>query len=183
MLKKLIGELAELRQYFKKERQFKLKELSSQLIEEASLNNDYFKALMAVIAYSLFKLSSKAHVRKNPKWKPAQLEIITHLDSALALLNERDFKRAELELRNAVDKISRVDAEISNYAKGIFGKAKTKMASSAYSFGLSLGQAASLTGADRKELMNYIGITKMHEEAGISVGIEARLSVLREELS
>jgi len=183
LLKKLVGELSGIRQSFKREKPFKLKELSSQLIEEASLNNDYFKALMAVIAYSLFKLSSKGHIRKSPKWRPAQDEIIAHLDNAIALLGEKKFNEAEQELHNAVDKISRIDSEISNYAKGIFEKAKTKMASSAYSFGLSLGQAAYLTGADRKELMNYIGITKMHEEAGVSIGISERLNSLREEIS
>lgn len=183
MLQKLIGQLVELRQSFKKEKQFKLKELSAELIKQAALTNDYFKALMSLIAYSLYKLSSKTHVRKNPKWKLARTEILSHLDAAIGLLEKHDFRNAEEELRDAVEHISKADSEISNYAKGIFEKSKTKMASSAYSFGLSLGQAAWLTGADKKDLMNYIGVTKMHEEAGISLGISERLKNLKGALS
>ena len=167
MLKKLIGQLAELRQAFKKEKQFKLKALSTELIEEAALTNDYFKALMSLIAYSLYKLSSKEHIRKSPKWKPASSEVLLHLDKAIELLQNHDFRNAEQELHNAVEKISRADSEISNYAKGVFEKAKTKMASSAYAMGLSLSQAASLTGADKKELLNYIGITKMQDRKSV----------------
>jgi len=49
------------------------------------------------------------------------------------------------------------------------------MASSAYAFGLSLGSAADLTGADSKELMQYIGATKIHDEEEIELNISQRI--------
>ncbi len=87
------------------------------------------------------------------------------------------------ELQKAVEDISKIDSEMSNYAIAVFDKAKTKLASTAYSFGLSLEQAAALTGAGRKELLNYIGATRMHDEAGVSLGISERLKKLKEVLS
>lgn len=183
MLKRLIEEAVDLRQFFKKEKAFRLKELSAELIRESALHDDKFKALMALIAYSLFKLESKTHIKKSQKWPSAKERILKHLDNAILELRQKRFKDSETELQNAVEDISRIDSEISNYALNVFEKAKTKLASTAYSFGLSLSQAAMLTGADKKNLLNYIGFTKMHDEAGVSIGINERLKALKEVLS
>jgi len=172
-----------LRQDFAKAKPFRLKALSKELIEEAALNNDKLKALMALIAYSLYKLCSKAHVLESPKWKFAREQILQHLDKGIVELRAKKFKEFELELQKAVEDISKIDSEISNYAVAVFEKAKTKLASTAYSFGLSLGQAAALTGAGKKDLLNYIGFTKMHDEAGVSLGISERLKKLKEVLA
>ena len=43
-------------------------------------------------------------------------------------------------------------------------KARIKQASRAYSMGLSLGEAASLTGANKTQLLRYIGSTKIHDQ-------------------
>ncbi|HIH21575.1 MAG: hypothetical protein J4478_01205 [Candidatus Diapherotrites archaeon] len=183
MLKKLIQESESLRQLFKRNKHFKLKDLSRQLIEEAALSDDRLKALMALIAYSLYKLSSKGHITKNPKWDFAKKEILQHLDKAVQELKSKDFREFESQLRLAVESISRIDSEISNYAHSTFEKARAKLASNAYALGLSLGQAAALTGADKKDLLNYIGFTRMHDEAGVGLGIKERLKNLEEVLS
>jgi hypothetical protein len=71
---------------------------------------------------------------------------------------------------------------MGNYVSNLYEKARIKMASSAYGLGLSLSQAAMLTGADKKQLLNYIGITKMHDEIKETKGIASRIKSLKKAL-
>ena len=57
-----------------------------------------------------------------------------------------------------------------------------KYASDAYFLGASLGQAAALTGADKKTLLEYIGATKLHDKEERGKGIAERLKALKKAL-
>ena len=83
-------------------------------------------------------------------------------------------------LKKVIQNITRIDSELGNYAIGIYEKAKVKEASLAYSYGLSIAQAADLTGADKKELQSYIGATTMHDEEPEIKNITIRVRELKE---
>ncbi|MEM4327213.1 MAG: hypothetical protein QXZ13_03555, partial [Candidatus Diapherotrites archaeon] len=89
---------------------------------------------------------------------------------------KRAFKK---HLKETIEKIEEIDQNLSHYAKAMYEKAKIKQASTAYALGLSLSQAATLTGANKKELQKYIGITRIHDEEPYKESIAERLSVLR----
>ena len=159
-----------------------LKSLGNSLIGEAALRNDKDAALLSVISYSLYKMLTKEHFTRDPVWKKVTQTLNSSLLQALDAAKRNDTSDFSKNLANSIEKIERVDNELSNYARNIFEKAKIKQASSAYAAGLSLKLAAELTGADSKDLQKYIGATRIHDEQPGTKNIEQRMRSLREVL-
>ena len=148
-----------------------------------AVENDPELALVSVVAYCLYKMASKNHFVKNRRW-PRVVEIILgNLKKGRSAAEQGDEARFTRNLASIVGEIQFIDHELSNYAKDLFEKAKIKQASTAYAAGVSLSQAAALTGADRKELQKYIGITRIHDEQEPLYSIQERLAKMRELLN
>lgn len=152
-----------------------LKKIVNDSIRDASLASDKRLAEIAVIAYALMKISSKEHIANSSNWGHARKKILEHLEDAKFSLLKGDEKKFESDLNRIRESVSSVDYELGHYITDSINKARLKMASSAYAFGLSLGSAADLTGADSKELMQYIGATKIHDEEEIELNITQRI--------
>ncbi|HLC93044.1 MAG TPA: hypothetical protein VJH23_05040 [archaeon] len=156
-----------------------LKRLGNDFIEEAAETNDTSLARLSVISYALYKILSKDHFVKNKGWGAISRNISAELLKAARALEKNDIGAFARSIDNAVKSIEGIDDELSNYAKNIYEKARIKQASTAYAAGLSLNQAAALTGADSKEVQKYIGFTRIHDEQPVHMGIEARMKMLR----
>ncbi len=165
---------------FRGQRLQDLKRLGNDFIEQAAQNNDSPLARLSVIAYSLYKMLSKDHFLRSPQWGTISQKIGTALLDAKTALEKNNRVAFDESLELAIKSISGLDRDLSNFAKNIYEKAKIKQASTAYAMGLSLRQAASLTGADSKELQKYIGSTRIHDEHPAGMGITARMEMLRE---
>ena len=178
----LLKRLETLADAFREERALDLKRIGSKSIREAAERGDTWMAKLSVISYSLYKMLSKDHFVKSPRWGEISRNIKSEIAKASEALEGNDLEAFNTSIDNAVKSIERTDDELSNFAKNIYGKARIKQASTAYAIGLSLNQAASLTGADRKELQKYIGFTRIHDEQPAHVGIGERMKMLREML-
>jgi len=161
---KMMDFISRTRKSFLAGNSMKLKEVSNEATSEAVISGDATFARIAVVVYSLGKLSSKQHVVESTKWgsmKKAILDALNRLEDMLRKNKIPEFVKAagsfEQEVRG-------VDNELSNYVRNIIDKARIKVSSSAYAQGLSLSKAAELTGANKTDLQNYIGITKIHDE-------------------
>jgi len=179
MFKPLSYDLVEVKTLFLSSRLFDLRGLGNRLIREASVENNYGKAELGVISYALHKIETKQHFVNNPKWGMVRGAIAKHLESAIFAAKQQNEKLLLDSLKGVVKSIVGIDDELGNYATGIYEKAKVKQASLAYSYGLSISQAADLTGADKKELQSYIGFTTMHDEEDEPQSITQRVSDLR----
>lgn len=157
-----------------------LRGISSRLVREAALANDYAKAELGVIAYALHKIETKPHFIKSPLWGKIKQSIITHFARAGDAANMNKKEALIGELKEIIKDITAIDNELGNFAQGIYEKSKVKQASLAYSYGLSIAQSAALTGADQKELQSYIGFTTMHDEESEILSIGERVKNLRE---
>ncbi len=179
-MKPLSFDIEETLRLFDKKKIMDLRGISNRLVREAALSNDYSKAELGTIAYALHKIETKSHFVRNPQWGKVKQEISSHLNQA-ALAAKED-KREELmeALKTIIKNIMEIDNELGNYAQNIYEKAKVKQASQAYSYGLSISQAASLTGADQKELQSYIGFTTMHDEEPEAKNIKQRVNELKQ---
>jgi len=104
--------------------------------------------------------------------------IIFSLKKASDHLKNKNFNEFKKELDHISDKVFRVDASMGHYTANLYEKAKIKQASRAYAFGLSLMQAVNLTGANEKELLFYIGGTKIHDKEKSIKGINERKKLL-----
>lgn len=179
MNKRLFQALKEMEEYFSTSKVMEIRVLSNRLMDEAAIENDHVMAEVALVGYSLHKLSTKAHIVGHDKWIRVKRNVLASLEKAGKALKEN--KKAEFEktINGIVKDITRIDAELGNFVQGLYEKARIKYAVSAYSLGLSLSQAAALTGARKDNVLSYIGATKISDREEIGMGIEARLKKLR----
>jgi hypothetical protein len=182
MLSKITERIREIRNAFEQENIIELRILGNKSIGEAAYHSDKLFAELSIIAYSLHKMSIKTHITKSPKWEKIKKTILLTLDDAIEELEKKNIPGFEEALENIGTKLFETDKEMGNYVSNLYEKARIKMASSAYGLGLSLSQAAMLTGADKKQLLNYIGITKMHDEIKETKGIASRIKSLKKAL-
>ena len=179
MLRAMGQKVNHLRTAFQIEDTIALKESSQDCLQSAAMLNDQNYASLALIGYSLNKLVSKRHIVIDKKWANIKAKIMRELDLAAYSLSREKPKAFGKSLDTIIEIVTEVDNEFGRYAIGIEEKARLKMASAAYGLGLSLSQASELTGAQKEDVQGYIGWTKMHDEEGRTMGIEARLRPLR----
>ena len=179
-MKSLSFDVEEVLKLFEEKKVFDLRGISSRLVREASIGNDYAKAELGIIAYALHKIESKQHFVNSPQWGRLKQTVKENLRNAKSSLEQNNTKQFLESLKKVIQNITKIDSELGNYATGIYEKAKVKEASLAYSYGLSIAQAADLTGADKKELQSYIGSTTMHDEEPEIKNITIRVKELRE---
>ncbi|MDD2531834.1 MAG: hypothetical protein PHY04_04070 [Candidatus ainarchaeum sp.] len=179
-MKSLEFDVGEVLKLFESNKVFELRGLSSRVVREASLNNDYAKAELGVIAYALHKIESKQHFVKSPQWGRLKQSVKTDLRNAQIAIKQNNTKAFLESLKKVIQHITKIDSQLGNYAIGIYDKAKIKEASLAYSYGLSIAQSAQLTGADKKELQEYIGATTMHDEELETKNLSQRVKELKE---
>jgi hypothetical protein len=157
--------------------------MSSRLIREAAMQNDYAKAELGVITYALHKIETKPHFVHSPKWGKVKQAILENFNGAKNAVMTQNQEKFFASLKAIIQSITKIDDEIGNYAQNVYEKAKVKQASLAYSYGLSIAQAAALTGADQKEVQSYIGFTTMHDEEPESKSLTQRVKELKTLLS
>lgn len=178
-MKPLSFDIEEIQRLFDEKKLMDLRGISNRLMREASMGNDYGKAELSVIAYALHKMETKPHFIHNPKWGKVKQTIVGNLGNtgyAARQENQQSFLEG---LKKVIQSIRQIDDELGNFAQNIYDKAKVKQASLAYSYGLSIAQAAALTGADQKELQSYIGATTMHDEEPEAKNITQRVAELK----
>lgn len=179
----LIKRIEALSKAFQNGRFFEVKKIGKDSLKDAVIENNADLATVSVISYSLYKMLSKEKFTKSKRWPTITKIIVTALEKSLEALRKENMKAFKTNIENAINEIKIVDDELSNYVRNIFEKAKVKEASSAYALGLSIGQSAELTGADKAEVQKYIGFTRIHDEQAISRSLSQRLKNLKAELA
>ncbi|MCK4327341.1 MAG: hypothetical protein KAW41_02585 [Candidatus Diapherotrites archaeon] len=154
--------LEKLRKAFKAKNLTALKRISNQAIERAALTEDPEMVNISLIAYALYKLLSKPHVLESEQWEAFVKDVDADLAEGMALQEKGEAVGGLLE-KDIINDINKIDASLGNYVQDVIKKARMKQASRIYAMGLSLDKAIALTGADRFQLMSYIGATVIHE--------------------
>ncbi len=180
--KELFSFLKKVTLAFEKQDIFGLKEIANQAIENASLINNKRLASLALIAYCLHKMCSKQHIVRDGRWSEIKHDILFDLKKAEKSLEALDLDDFDHWIGEVIGSVKQTDEEIGNYVQNLFEKAKVKYASVAYSMGLSLGQAAALTGSGKKDLLRYIGITRISDRDTVTHGIGKRLRSLKRKM-
>ncbi|MFH1586761.1 MAG: hypothetical protein ABID38_02815 [Candidatus Diapherotrites archaeon] len=179
MDKMLMVKIGEIKDAFSKNRPFELKRLSNELIQGAVVDYDETMAELAIVAYSLNKLNSKEHIVNSKKWADAKKTIIESMDEMANAVEADDEGKFSEILKDLSQNVTEIDGELGNYVQNVYDKARVKMASNAYAMGLSLGQAAELTKADKKNLQSYIGNTLIHDRIAEKTSIGTRVEKLK----
>jgi len=182
MSRNLAHELNVVKDAFSKNKTFKLRQISNKILETAALYNDEELAEISIVAYCLHKLSSKDHIVKSDKWNSIKKNILSSIESAIKSLKKEREKDFEVALSKIILNVNKTDRKLGYYIQNLHDKARVKQASRAYSLGLSLSQAASLTKADKGKLLPYVGGTKIYDADKVELGIKERLKKLKQNL-
>ena len=176
---KLLKAVKALQQAFAESNIMGMRTLSNELIEDAAIENDKMLASVALIGYSLHKLSTKEHVVEHGKWAILKRRVLASLEKAANALQRNNLQEFEGTLNGIIRDIRAIDAQTGNFVQGLYEKAMVKYAADAYSLGLSLSQATELTGAEKDRVLEYIGATRISDREVPELGIRERLKKLR----
>ncbi|MBI5158558.1 hypothetical protein HY992_00375 [Candidatus Micrarchaeota archaeon] len=74
-----------------------------------------------------------------------------------------------------VARVGSVESRDRRYVRTVVEKARLKIASRLYAQGISLGNAAEITGVSKRDVAHYSGKTMVHDRAGVTKNITERL--------
>ncbi|GEM_PF-991327 len=138
-----------------------LREMSNKLIERAAITEDKNLVNLSLICYALSKLMKKPHIAESKKWQTFKTELNKDLEKEI----EKPIEKTDISqlLKEVLDDLATFDKTMGNYMMDIVDNARIKQGSRLYALGLSMGQAAQMTGTSKPAIQSYIGSTKIHE--------------------
>jgi len=160
----LVRKIIELRNAKDSSNIAKLKDVGSDFAEEAFVRNDARLVEFSIIAYSLAKFAEKPYIVGTPKWADFREEIDDHLGAIVDMLKKTPDANYLGETGAALHRINDLSATMGRFVSSLADKARIKAATQMYAHGASLGAAAKLAGADKRELSKYIGTTRIPEK-------------------
>ena len=137
----------------------RLKSLSNQTTNTASLTQDPDNIAVAVMVYSIGKILERDNYKSLRGWDAFYRIIISSLDRAIKDLTNGDipgFRKDFEMIRKAINKVS---GRLRKDIEDVFRKAQINKASRIYAHGISLAQTAKLLGITMYELADYAGRT------------------------
>lgn len=151
--------LEETKEAIKIENTARIKELSNQTTNTASLTQDPDNIAVAVMVYSISKIMERKDYRSLEGWESFYRILTTSLDRAIEDVrkdDERGFRSDFEMIRKAINKLS---GKLKKYIQEVFRSAEINKASRLYEHGISLEQTAKLLGVTMYELADYAGKT------------------------
>lgn len=165
------GELAEIGKMFKQKDIIGLRELSNRIIEEVFVSQDKEMVEVAVVAYSLSKIIGKPHFTKSPKWKKFEEHFLGEIEKKVP---------PNVIISEIMADVAEIDRNLGNYMNDTIQHTRAKQASRLYALGLSLSQASEICGADKAEVLRYVGLTKIAEREQMkSKSLQERMKTAR----
>lgn len=176
----MIEALDEAQKAFSKLDSNKLKAISDYTVHYAGIFQDSYSVSIAVIIYSLAKISEKRKFRAEKEWEKFRSDAMELLSDARTALQKDKMKEYLGHLKQLLAMIGKVDETFGNYVTEVIEKAKIKKGFAVYEHGLSVGRAAELMGVSPWELMDYLGQTKLVDEMPMmTIPVSERLETAR----
>jgi hypothetical protein len=136
----------------------KIKALSNQTINTASLTHDPDNIAVAVIIYSLSKIIERDYT-KLPGWKNFYKIYLNSINKIIISLKKNKDEEVRLNLKLIRQAMGKLSGKLKVYIQDIFRKAKINKASRIYEHGISMEKTAKLLGVSMFELASYAGQT------------------------
>ncbi len=174
--------LEETKEALKDKNSAKIKSLSNQTTNTASLTQDGDNIAVAVIVYALSKIIEREDYQQLPGWKKFYEITMLSLEHSIKDLkdkNEISFRKNFASIRNAISKLS---GKLKIYIQEVIKNAQVNKASRIHEHGISVEQTAQLLGVNRYELAEYIGRTGISEVPGTKTMTAKKRVKLAEEI-
>ncbi len=153
-----------LRAAFEKNNIPELKRLSEEFAGDAFIHYKKENVQLSIVAYCCAKFLEKPYILADPSWSGFRKNLLSLLDKALEDWSAGKQEQAFARISKSLSLIESLGEELGRFVFGIIEKAKIKAGAEIYARGASLGTAAELSGAEKKELSSYISATRMPEK-------------------
>lgn len=137
----------------------KIRNLSNQTINTASLTQDPDNIAVAVIVYALSKIVEREDYRNLPGWNNFHKIIHSSLEHAIIDLKEDRREKFRKHLGTIREYIGKLSGKLKVYIEEVFRRAQINKASRLYAHGISMEHTAKLLGISLFELAEYAGNT------------------------
>ncbi len=151
--------LKETRDALEKNDSFKIRGLSNQTINTASLTQDVDNIAVAVMVYSLSKIIERIDYRQLPGWKKFYKNVIIYLDKSIKDIENEDYDKFREDFKMIRRGVENLSGKLKKYIKEVLRVAEINKASRIYEHGISMEQTANLLGINQYELAEYVGKT------------------------
>lgn len=171
----------ETKEAIKRQDSAKIKSLSNQTINTASLTHDPDNIAVAIVIYSLSKILERDNYKVLPGWNNFYNLYIKSIDNIISSLKENDDKKVRENLRLIRQAIGKLSGKLKEYIQDLFRKAKINKASKIYEHGISMEKTAELLGISLFELANYAGQTGVSDvPEGKTLDVKSRIKIALE---
>ena len=133
----------------------KIKSLSNQTINTASLTHDPDNIAVAVIVYSMSKILEREKYKEFPEWKKIYDLYNDKVNKIIESLKKNNDAEVRKYLESMRITISSSSEKLKDYIKDVFRKAEINKASRIYEHGISMEKTAKLLGISMYELAGY----------------------------
>ncbi len=137
----------------------KIRELSNRTINTASLTQDPDNIAVAVIVYSLSKITERRDYRELRGWTEFSKKWNYYLDLTIESIEKKKWDQASKNLEQMRKEIGKLSGKFKKYVQDVFRRASINKASRIYEHGISMEQTAKLLGITMWELADYAGQT------------------------
>lgn len=157
-----------------------MRKINDRCIEETAIKFEQPTYLFALISYVLSKIISKPRyfIQKKAKASLSALSLSLRLCEQQA--KNADYAGLTATQNKMLSSIEKMDERDRRFVKSILTKGRLKIASTLYAQGISLGNAAEMTGTDKREVLLYAGQTMMFDRLHEKKSMEERMKNLRE---
>jgi hypothetical protein len=137
----------------------KIKLLSNQTTNTASLTQDPDNIAVAVIVYSIGKILERENYQSLKGWDTFYQKVLVFIDEAIKDIEKNDEVRFRRDLEIIRLSINKLSGKLKKYIQEVFRKAEINKASRIYEHGVSMEQTAKILGITMFELADYAGKT------------------------
>ena len=149
-----------------------LKELSNNVIRNASIYQDKDSIQVAVIIYALAKILE----RERSRGKKISGNINAEIEKAINRLIDNNEELYRKEINHVFRQIHENDEKLYMYIQNIIEKANIAKGTKVYEHGISIARVSEILGISQWDLMSFIGKTRIADEEGLAQNISGRLS-------
>ena len=156
----------------------KMRSLSDQTINTASLTQDSDNIAVAVMVYSLSKIIEREDYRSLDGWEIFYRLFSSALDRAIKDVEDNDIEKFRKDFEMMRKAINKISGKLRKYIEEVFTQAEINKASRIHAHGMSMEQTAQLLGITMYDLAEYVGKTGISEAPeGKTMGVKDRIEM------
>lgn len=158
-----------------------MKELSNQTIHSASVHQDTNNIAVAVVVYSLAKITERPKYEEYGEWPKFHSLIVKNLEKAIADLKQGKTEQFSIHLSEIRIAVSKLSGNLKRNIEDVFMRAAINKASRIYEHGISMQQTADILGVSIFDLAEYAGRTGISDvELSMTLEVKKRIKTAME---